>query len=95
MLVVTKDVFCREKNNACHDKRRVLSRQTRVYRDKTFVATKMIPAAAPANKRCWAVSSDDVRGPVVEIVCQFARFKRSLFTFMKIWEKDWKTLNGV
>ena len=52
-------------------------------------------AADPANERSWAVSFDDVRGPVVEIVCKFARFKRSLFTLMKIWEKVWKTLNGV
>ena len=33
----------------CRDKTRVLSRQTRVSRNKTFVATKMILVAAPAH----------------------------------------------
>ena len=35
------------------DKRRVLSRQTRVCRDKMFVATKMLPVAAPAKDSTW------------------------------------------
>ena len=33
----------------CRDKRRVLSREKRVCGDKTFVTTKMILVAAPAN----------------------------------------------
>ena len=35
----------------CRDKRRVLSWQARVCRDRTFVATKIILVAAPANDR--------------------------------------------
>ena len=54
-------MFCREKNifiatkvvprqaYFCRDERRVLSRETRVNRDKTFVATKMSLVAAPAS----------------------------------------------
>ena len=60
MLVAT-NIFCRDKHDFvatkvlsqlayfCRDKRRVLSRQTRVCSDKTFVATKIILVAAPAN----------------------------------------------
>ena len=33
----------------CRDKRPVLLRQARTFRDRTFVATKMILVAAPAN----------------------------------------------
>ena len=35
----------------CRDKRRLLSRQTCVCRNETFVATKMILVAAPTNDR--------------------------------------------
>ena len=35
----------------CRDKRRVLSSKIRVCRDRTFVATKMILVAAPANDK--------------------------------------------
>ena len=37
----------------CHDKRHVLSWQTHVCRDKTFVATKIILVAAPTSDRNW------------------------------------------
>ena len=39
----------------CSDKRRVLSRQTRDCRHKTFVATEMILVAGPANDTCVPV----------------------------------------
>ena len=35
----------------CRDKTRILSRQTRVFRNKTFVAAEMILVASPANDR--------------------------------------------
>ena len=41
MLVATKDVFCDDKHAFVATKR--------VCRDKTFVATKMVLVAAPAN----------------------------------------------
>ena len=48
-----KDVFCHDKH-VCRDKHafvatKVLSRQTRVCRNKSFVATKMLFVAAPAS----------------------------------------------
>ena len=63
-FVVAK-IFCCDKHNSvatkllswqayfCRGKRCVLSQQTRVCRDKTFVMTKMILVAAPANDN-WA-----------------------------------------
>ena len=59
-FVPTK-IFCRKKRNSVATK--VLSQETyfsrdkrRVYRDKTFVATKMVLVAAPANDKRAAPS---------------------------------------
>ena len=48
-----KNITTLSSNHCLHSsfKRRVLSRQTRVCRNKTFVATKMILVAAPANDK--------------------------------------------
>ena len=49
-FVVTKDLFCRDKH---------------VCRDKTFVTTKMILVAAPANDKIWVSSPlANIEGPV-------------------------------
>ena len=49
-VVTNKHVFVATKQAYfCRDKRRALSRQTRVCHDKTFVATEMILVAVPAN----------------------------------------------
>ena len=47
-----KHVFCPDKSmlvatNILSGQRRALSRETRVYSDRTFVATKMVLVAAP------------------------------------------------
>ena len=53
MMFVPTKYFGRDKGFVqvypCRDKRRVLSRQTRVCRDNFFVATKMILVAAPGS----------------------------------------------
>ena len=46
---VTTNIILLQQAYFCHEKRHVLSWQTRVCRDKTFVATKIILVAAPAN----------------------------------------------
>ena len=48
IIFVATNVFSRN-TCFCRDKRRVLSRQTRVCSDRTFVAAKIILVAAPAN----------------------------------------------
>ena len=55
MLVATKLLSLSQGACFCRDKRRVLSRQKRVCRDKMFVATKMLLVAAPAKDSTWYV----------------------------------------
>ena len=75
LLSRRKTCICRDKNlfvatkvlsqpaYFCRDKRRVLSRQTRVSCfDKTFVATKTIHVAAPANDRYTVGDGGSGRG---------------------------------
>ena len=69
IIFVATKILCHEKHNFvatkhlsqqayfCHDKRPVLSQQTRVCRDKTFVATKMVLVAILKGRRFDSASA--------------------------------------
>ena len=59
MFVTTKHVFCHDKSMPVETKL-LLPGQTRVCCDKTFVATKMILVAAPANDNIGCVPKGGV-----------------------------------